>query len=280
MNEIPDSLEILKMRVLLCFLSEDSHTCTVTGLSKVLGEGKQKVSRLLIAMEKEGLIDRSDVRRPYLTEKGRLNAVRYEERSNVILNHLLYEGLDMDNAEHDAYAWALFSSNQGIEMIRSSEQRYRAKYELRKQESFGGEELCRHLGDGEYRLPFLIYREHVKNGSNLSMANAGFEHPCSLVVKDGVGTIFLKPIDLSAKSRLTGKDMFGRVRKLMFLEEGRFNQAEESDEWLSFPADSLFFMNLGTGMGQILHGSVCLKMQCSVGTIHMPESTAIFTILV
>lgn len=30
----------------------------------------------------------------------------------------------------------------------------------------------------------------------------------------------------------------------------------------------------------LLHGSVCLKMQCSVGDMHMPESTAVFTMFI
>lgn len=38
--------------------------------------------------------------------------------------------------------------------------------------------------------------------------------------------------------------------------------------------------NRGSGVDQILHGSVCLKMKCSVGLMHMPESTAIFTVLI
>lgn len=105
-------------------------TCTITGLAGVLGEGKQKVSRMLMALEREGLLDRSDPRRPCLTEAGRARAAYYEERTNVVLNHLLYEGLDIDSALHDAYAWALMSSDEGMALIRSSEQRYRAKYEL------------------------------------------------------------------------------------------------------------------------------------------------------
>ena len=48
-----ESLEILKMRVLLSFLNEDSRFCTVTGLSSVLGESKQKISRLLMSLEKD-----------------------------------------------------------------------------------------------------------------------------------------------------------------------------------------------------------------------------------
>ena len=276
---MPESLEILKMRALICFLNEDPALCTVTGLADILGEGKQKISRLLMSLEKEGLLDRSDLRR--LTQAGREQAAYYEKRTNIVLNHLLYEGLDLNDAEHDAYAWARFSSERGMEIIKSSEQRYRAKYELRRQKEFGGEELCRHLADGEYSFPFLIYRETVRGGTNLSMANEGFRHPCVLRVADGRGQIVLQPVDLSAKSPLTGRKMNGRVRKLTILQpDGVFMRAEEDGANLAFSADVLHFLNIGAGMGQILHGSVCMRMQCSVGTMHMPESTAIFTIMI
>ena len=158
---MPETLEILKMRVLICFLNENARICTVTGLATMFGEGKQKMHRIFATLEKEGLLNRSNPRSPVLTELGREKAHYYESRINIVLNHLLYEGLDMDNAEHDAYAWALFSSDKGMEIIKSSEQRYRAKYELRKREQFDGTELCKHLHDGEYRLPFLIYKEHM-----------------------------------------------------------------------------------------------------------------------
>lgn len=81
---MPESLDVLKLRVLLCFLNEEQKTCTVTGLAGVLGEGKQKVSRMLMALEREGLLDRSDPRRPCLTEAGRARAAYYEERTNVV----------------------------------------------------------------------------------------------------------------------------------------------------------------------------------------------------
>ena len=278
---MPESLEILKMRALICFLNEDPALCTVTGLADILGEGKQKISRLLMSLEKVGLLDRSDLRQPRLTQAGREQAAYYEKRTNIVLNHLLYEGLDLNDAEHDAYAWARFSSERGMEIIKSSEQRYRAKYELRRQKEFGGEELCRHLADGEYSFPFLIYRETVRGGTNLSMANEGFRHPCVLRVADGRGHIVLQPVDLSAKSPLTGRKMNGRVRKLPILQpDGVFMRAEEDGENLAISADVLHFLNIGEGMGQILHGSVCMRMQCSVGTMHMPESTAIFTIMI
>lgn len=273
---MPESLEILKMRVLICFLNENARICTVTGLATMFGEGKQKMHRIFATLEKEGLLNRSNPRSPVLTELGREKAHYYENRINIVLNHLLYEGLDMDNAEHDAYAWALFSSDKGMEIIKSSEQRYRAKYELRKREQFGGTELCKHLHDGEYRLPFLIYKEHMTDGNNLSMSNSGFEHPCILTVTNGEGTIQLRPKEIWARSQMTGQEMIGRVRMLMYWDGMTFKNAETVNGMLTFPASTLSFLNIGSGMEQILHGSVCLKMQCSVGTNHMPEATAIF----
>lgn len=273
---MPESLEILKMRVLICFLNENARICTVTGLATMFGEGKQKMHRIFATLEKEGLLNRSNPRSPVLTELGREKAHYYENRINIVLNHLLYEGLDMDNAEHDAYAWALFSSDKGMEIIKSSEQRYRAKYELRKREQFDGTELCEHLHDGEYRLPFLIYKEHMTDGNNLSMSNGGFEHPCILTVTNGKGTIQLRPKEILARSQMTGQEMIGRVRMLMYWDGMTFKNAETVNGMLTFPASTLSFLNIGSGMEQILHGSVCLKMQCSVGTNHMPEATAIF----
>ena len=113
---MPESLDILKLRVLLCFLNEDPKTCTVTGLAGVLGEGKRKVSRIFMAL------DRSDLRRPRLTEAGRARAAYYEERTNVVLNHLLYEGLDIDSAMHDAYAWALIRSEHAFRLYTPAEE--------------------------------------------------------------------------------------------------------------------------------------------------------------
>ena len=136
------------------------------------------------------------------------------------------------------------------------------------------------LGEGKYRFPFLIYEEYVSGGTDLSMESAGFVHPCTLAEAGGVGTVCLHPVDASACSQMTGRGMNGRVRRLMYLDGDTFSPAYDDGSTISFPARTLHFLNIGSGMGQILHGSVCLRMQCSVGTKRVPESTAIFTILI
>lgn len=278
-----ESPDILKLRILLCFRNEDSDHCTVTGLSKMLGEGKQKISRLLIGLEKEGLLDRTNQRNPRLTQLGQARAAAYGDRVGIITNSLLYEGVELRVATQEAYARALYDSDESIAILRGSEACLVAKRVLRGVPEFDGIRLCRNLQDGDYSFPFIMYREMVKDGSNISMANAGFEHPCVLSVRRGVGTVVLTPVNITATSRMTGKVMTGRVRNLRFCIDGKYyaaNDANEMQEQVSFPASALHFRNMGAGAGQLLHGSVCLRMQCSVGTNHMPESVAVFTMFI
>lgn len=276
MAETPD---ILRLRVLLCFLKREGN-CTVTGISRILKEAKQNISRAMIALEKEGLLDRSDPRSPILTELGVIRAKQYAERIEITLNHLLYEGVDASAARRDAFLWALYCSDKTMETIRAAEERYRVKYELKEQKQFSGKKLCRLLKNGSYQFPFLIYRERVKNGTNISMANEGFEHPCTLYVEDGEGWIQLRAQPISAKSVSSGKLLRGKAQSMQYFDSGRFVDAEVSGNVFSFPAEALHFVNMGNGVGQILHGSCPVKMECSVGPLHMPESTAIFTILI
>ena len=81
--------DILRLRVLVSFLNEKDELCTVTGLAKMLNEGKQKISRQLTSLEEEGLIDKSNPRRPKLTDEGKKLAEYYEERRSIALNHML-----------------------------------------------------------------------------------------------------------------------------------------------------------------------------------------------
>lgn len=138
------------------------------------------------------------------------------------------------------------------------------------------------MNDGTYRFPFIIYKEQIEKNenTNISMANAGFEHPCELVVRDGIGMIHMRALNVSANSRKSGMLMQGKVQNVKYNYNNAFIDAEKNGDAICFPAECLNFLNIGSGVDQILHGSVCLKMKCSVGVIHMPESVAIFTILI
>ncbi len=80
---MPESPDILRLRVLLCFLKRD-ETCTVMGISRTLKEAKQNISRAMIALEKDGLLDRSNPRCPTLTAPGYQKAKYYAERQSFL----------------------------------------------------------------------------------------------------------------------------------------------------------------------------------------------------
>lgn len=274
-----DDYEILKLRVLLCFLKSDSDHCTVGKIAKILGVNKQRISRILMDFEKTEQIDRSDSRHPYLTEKGYKNAEEYSKRIEISLNHLLFEGVSIEKAQQDAYHWALYNTDETMEVIKSVEARYRAKYELRNKKEFDGNVLCKKLGDGVYPLNFVMYREHIKNGRNISMANDGFEHPCYLIVRDKIGKIQLHAVNMHAESPVNHNEMTAKVEYLKYFIDGEFFPAEISGDVITFPVSALRFTNIGTGINQILHGSVCVKIKTSVALDLMPESISILNII-
>lgn len=63
-------MNILKVKTLICFQNQKEQW-NVTNLAVTLGEEKYAVSRVLTVLEKEGLIDKSNRRKPILTKKER-----------------------------------------------------------------------------------------------------------------------------------------------------------------------------------------------------------------
>lgn len=273
-----ESADMIRLRTLLCFLNEEED-CNVTNIARTLGVEKYLISRVLVTLEKDGLVDRSNPRMPVLTMQGKQKAEMYASRVKVTTNHLIYEGVNIKDAREDALVWALYGSDEALKVFYSSADIYQIKYEMRDQKNFSGETLCKKMEDGIYEVPFLFYREHIKENNNLSMANMGFHQPCILHIKDGKGTIQLHIKEVVRKSFVNGNVQSGHVRNFKYYQDGYYTSAEVSGNILSFSASALNFINIGTGVGQILHGSVCVEMECTVGNVYMPRSKAIFTIM-
>ena len=275
-----NSKEELKFRILICLYKTQDTGNSVTGISKTLQKEKYEISRSMIQMEKEGLVDRSDNRAPKLTEKGKERAEYYQARIDVVLNHLLYVGVDLEHAKQDSYILALRCSDAMIEVMKKNDERYRVRRKLRGRKKFDGATLCKEMRDGTYEFPFIVYRDKLKENSIISMANRAFEHPCTLCVHNGRGTIQIRILYLLEKSRLNGMPVTGQVVKFDYFDHGYYTSAEMYGDIISFPAAALNFMNMGEGAGQILHGGVGVRLQSSVGSMHMFESEAYFTLLI
>lgn len=273
-------LNELKIKILLCFYRLDKAESTVTSISERLGIPKYETSRAVGSMEKDGLVDRTNIRSPELTGEGERLAARYSRRYDLAKHHLMYEGVEERFAKDDAFYMALSCSDETFEVIKCMEEKFLLREHFARIKNFTGEEFCEAINDGRYQLPFIIYREKVKKQNNVSMANSGFIHPCELAVYDGRGVIGLKACEMREKSRLNGIEMKGRINSLKYYDGRNFVDCKHDGGDFFLPVECFNFKTIGAGSGVVLHGSICLKMKCSVGEVHMPESTAIFTVIV
>lgn len=276
---MPDNIEFLKMKVLQCFQKMAQKSCNVTNLAKVLGKEKYSISRAIIALEKEGFINRNNPRHPYLTGAGEIAAKRYAHRMDVVTNHLIYEGVSYQQAQNDAAVLTMYCSDETFSVIQNLEEKYKIRYIFRNKRDFDGKDLCKNLSDGVYSFPFIIYRETLSENSNISMANYGFEHPCVISVNKGTGIVKLKAQRINDASSKNNR-MKGRISAFQYYNGFEFCDGVQDGDVYSFPAECIKFLSIGNGNACILHGSVCLKMRFSVGFEHMPEITAVFTILI
>ncbi len=245
-----DTPELTRLRVLLCFDPSNRSECTVTGIARTLGMEKYSVSRVLKYFNQQGIIDTTDSRHPKLTAKGEEEEAFYRERVHTLVNHLLYEGVDLENARSDALSMALYNSEQSMAAIRATEESYRIKYEFRDRSKFGGAVLAKRMRDGTYQFPFMLYREQSLNGDNYAPDNKRFLHPATVTVREDQGRVQLLATD-------NGEDT---VREIRYFDSGRFVTAEKNAGIFCLPLESFNFINLEGGSSEVFHGSLPIRI--------------------
>ena len=278
---MPETLTPFQIQLLLYYLEAEPKKRTVTDSARILGTTKWAVTRALDALEKQDVVERQENRKTVLTASGKKLAEKCRGQMKILEQYMQYQDIPPVQIKENALrALSAGFSDEFMERLAEQEGRMRLKEIFAGHRDFHGGEICNHLKDGSYYFPFIIYREQIKNHNNLSMANKGFENPCELIVKDHEGLVYLAVKTVSAESMSSGKKMEGRVNKMQYLYDGEFRDGGIDGRYVYFPVTALNFIAMGKGRDTLLHGSVCLKMQCSVGDMHMPESTAVFTMFI
>lgn len=278
---MPETLTPFQIQLLLYYLEAEPKKRTVTDSAKILGTTKWAVTRALDALEKQDVVERQENRKTVLTASGKKLAEKCRGQMKILEQYMQYQDIPPVQIKENALrALSAGFSDEFMARLAEQEGRMRLKEIFAGHRNFHGGDICNYLKDGSYYFPFIIYREQIKNHNNLSMANKGFENPCELIVKDHEGLVYLAVKTVSAESMSSGKKMEGRINKMQYLYDGEFRDGGIDGRYVYFPVTALNFIAMGKGRDTLLHGSVCLKMQCSVGDMHMPESTAIFTMFI
>lgn len=120
---------------------------------------------------------------------------------------------------------------------------------------------------------FRLYRMNKKPGqSRDSMAMRGFEETAEIVQDKGESYLELKVKDMSAHSRVSGETMVGKLKTLKYEHDEVLETADIVNNIVRIPIEACK-IHKWTGVGTM--GVVPVTVTCSVGLVHMPESTAL-----
>ena len=276
-----ENLNGIQIQLLLYFLEAEPKKRTVTDAARYLNKPKSTLTHILDSLDELSLMERVEGRKSVLTTAGKRTAQQLLHQRKILEQYMQYQDIPPAQIKENALrALSAGFSDQFMERLAEQEGRMRLKEIFAGRRDFHGGDICNYLKDGSYYFPFIIYREQIKNHNNLSMANRGFENPCEMIVKGHEGLVYLAVKTMSAESMSSGKKMEGRVNKMQYLYNGEFRDGGIDGRYVYFPVTALNFIAMGKGRDTMLHGSACLKMQCSVGDMHMPESAAVFTMFI
>lgn len=120
---------------------------------------------------------------------------------------------------------------------------------------------------------FRLYRMNKKPGqSRDSMAMRGFEETAEIVQDKGESYLELKVKDMSAHSRVSGETMVGKLKTLKYEHDEGLETTDIVNNIVRIPMEACK-IHKWTGVGTM--GVVPVTVTCSVGLVHMPESTAL-----
>lgn len=120
---------------------------------------------------------------------------------------------------------------------------------------------------------FRLYRMNKKPGqSRDSMAMRGFEETAEIVQDKGESYLELKVKDMSAHSRVRGETMVGKLKTLKYEHDEVLETDDIVNNIVRIPMEACK-IHKWTGVGTM--GVVPVTVTCSVGLVHMPESTAL-----
>ncbi len=120
---------------------------------------------------------------------------------------------------------------------------------------------------------FRLYRMNKKLGQDRgSMAMRGFEDIAEIVQENGESYLELKLKEMAAHSRVSGEMMAGKLKTLKYQHNEVLEEARIENNIVKIPMEACR-IHRWTGIGTM--GIVPVTVTCSVGQVHMPESTAL-----
>ncbi|MSR93405.1 hypothetical protein FYJ34_03750 [Clostridiaceae bacterium 68-1-5] len=250
------------------FLAEleklDKRRGAVEAVSKKFGLVHSKVSRFFKSCVEKGYLTQEFK----FTEKGRRLLEWNRRLEKDVRNYLIRTGA---KEGIDDLARALFE-NADYEILEKTIAEYpRIEADASKIQRTIVTDVRDVLSHGRHLVRIAIFQTDARGETKKSMADRGFERYAQLVYGEKESYLELTTRDMHAVSRVNGKRMTGRLASLKYLDAGMVQNAEILDGKVKIPLTACMYQDFGRG---IMWGNVMITVACSLGTAHMPESTA------
>ncbi|MGL6201040.1 MAG: hypothetical protein ACRC3H_19125 [Lachnospiraceae bacterium] len=152
------------------------------------------------------------------------------------------------------------------------EQEMRSDFYTEKKSNSSKNFLRGILAYGNHEVYFMLYQQGKQADCDLSMANRGFKKPATLIHNKRGSWLELTICEMSAQSRINMFKLTGRLETLKYEQDGMLQLARIKEDKLRIPLDACNFRKKSGGE---LKGVISVMVTCSVGRVHMPESTAL-----
>lgn len=155
-------------------------------------------------------------------------------------------------------------------MLRN-DQKMKSIYSVGKKEVLSRNFLGEVLTYGNCYVHFMFYRIDNED-DKVSMANRGF-HKLGLIRHNKRASwLELSTCEMEANSRINGERMAGHLETLKYEYNGMLHKVDIKDGKLRIPLAACRFHRR---QGGEIEGFISVAVTCSVGMMHMPESTAL-----
>ena len=160
-------------------------------------------------------------------------------------------------------------------LSKSSEQSWRINNNSLSEQEDKRKSFRNMMEPGRYEVDFLVIKKDKKKKGigRISMADKGFEKPGVLVYERNKEVYLeLTPQEVKASSRFSGGLMKGKLESLSYILDGVLTRAEFTKEGRVRIPIRVFSFHLRNGAK--MDCTTLITVTCSVGRVHMPESTA------
>ncbi len=248
---------------------------SLTQIAEKYKVNRSTVCRSLSALVDQGLLDEQYV----LTSVGKQYLSEYKYKHEVITRWLMKNGIEEEDARRDTYKILEVCSEKTIRMLGQGGEFCKACSYFREKGHklvIEGNEICNYIKRGEYQIPFVFHKDKKRSPDQISMANEAFYHPALLVITKNSGYLSLRSKQMEQSSLIDKINLAGKVNSIKYEYQNQIKEASVTETMAKIPLEALKFIYIKED--EILQGYANLTMTCSVGILHMPESTAILTV--